>query len=76
MFKFLYNFLFIDQKTKEISHTKFGSIVGYAIMCWAFPYVILQGKTEVDYMIWLFFGAVVIGNRTAKKALTKDKQDG
>jgi len=75
MIKFLYNFFFIDQYTKELSHTKFWSNVGYIIMCWSFVYVILQGTTGIDYMLWLLFGAVVIGNRTAKKALTKGKDN-
>lgn len=67
MFNFLYNFLFIDRG--NISHTKFWSNVGYAIMCWSFVYVIWQGKTEIDYMLWMLFGVVVIGNRTLKKKL-------
>jgi len=73
MFKWLYNFLFIDQKTQTLSHTKFWSQTGYAIMCWSFVWVIYQGKTEVDYMLWALFGAVVIGNRTLKKVLVKDE---
>ena len=69
MFNFIYNFLFIDQKTKEVSHTKFWSNIGYAIMCWSFVWVIYQGKTEVEYMLWLLFGVVVIGNRTLKRVM-------
>jgi hypothetical protein len=40
-------------------------------MCWSFAWVIYQGKTEIDYMLWLLFGVVVIGNRTAKQILEK-----
>ena len=38
-------------------------------MCWAFVVVILEDKTHIDPTIWLIFGSVVIGNRTATKAL-------
>lgn len=73
MLKFLFNFFFIDQRNGHMSHTKFWSNIGYIILCWAFVWAVYQGKTDVDYMIWLFFGAVVIGNRTAKKVFMKDK---
>lgn len=74
MLKWIYKFLFIDISTDKLSHTKFWSQIGYGIMCWSFVYVILQGKTEIDYMLWMLFGVVVIGNRTLKRALLKDKQ--
>lgn len=70
MFKFLYNFLFIDQATKEISHTKFWSNIGYGIMSWGF----LSGTAPADYMLYIAFGAIVIGNRTAKNFLMKNKE--
>ncbi len=73
MFKFIYNFLFIDQKTQEISHTKFFSIIGYIIMCWSFIFVVYQGTTNIDYMLWALFGGIVIGNRTIKEKLMKNK---
>lgn len=69
MFRFLYQFLFVDQKGGTLSHTKFWSQIGYVIMCWAFVVVILEDKTHIDPTIWLIFGSVVIGNRTATKAL-------
>lgn len=78
MFHFLYQFLFVDQKSGTLSHTKFWSQIGYAIMCWAFVFVILEGKTAIDASLWLVFGSVVIGNRTAAKALntfTAKKKD-
>ena len=65
---FLYQFLFIDQKTKTLSHTKFWSNVGYAVMSFTFTYAVMFG-TEVDEMIWLLFGAVVVGNRTLNRAV-------
>ncbi len=77
MFKFLYNFLFIDQKTDKISHTKLFSIVGYVILSWAFIHVVENGTTSVDYMLWGIFSIVVIGNRSLieimKKGKDKDK---
>lgn len=76
MFNFLYNFLFVDQKSKLISHTKFFSVIGYIILCVMFPYAVLMGS-KVDYMFWGLFGAVVVGNRSLNKAIAnKDKKDG
>jgi len=69
MFKFLYQFLFIDQKSQTLSHTKFWSNMGYTIMCISFLFVVYQGTTDIDYMLWLLFGVIVIGNRTAKQIL-------
>lgn len=69
LFKLMYQFLFVDQKSGMLSHTKFWSQIGYAVMCWAFVFVILEGKTAIDASLWLVFGSVVIGNRTAAKAL-------
>jgi len=73
MFKFLYNFLFIDQNTKQLSHTKFWSNIGYGIMCWAFIFVLINDTTNIDYMFWVLFACAVIGNRTAKEIMKKDK---
>lgn len=79
MFKFLCQFLLIDQKSKTLSHTKFWSQIGYLIMCWAFVHITYYQVQVVDVLVWLVFGAVVIGNRTAIKALNtitnkKDEQ--
>lgn len=63
-FTFFKNFFFIDQKEGHMSHTKFFSVCGYIIMCWAFVHTTLQGQTDVDYMFWLIFGSIVIGNRS------------
>lgn len=73
MFKFLYNFLFIDQKTDKISHTKLFSIVGYVILSWAFIHVVENGTTSVDYMLWGIFSIVVIGNRSLIEIMKKGK---
>lgn len=64
----MYNFWLIDQAQGRMSHTKFWSNVGYLIMCATFPYAVVNGS-KVDYMLWLLFGAVVIGNRTLSRAL-------
>ena len=71
MFKFIYNFLFMDDG--KISHTKFWSNLGYGIMCWSFVHVVLEGSTAINYELWLLFGVVVIGNRTLKKKLLEKK---
>lgn len=68
-FKFIFQFLFVDQKEGHISHTKFWSQIGYAIMCWAFVWAIYTGETKVGYELWMVFGSVVIGNRAISKAL-------
>lgn len=69
LFHFIKQFLFIDQKSGMLSHTKFWSQVGYLIMCWSFVYIIWKGQTGVGYELWLIFGSVVVGNRTVAKAL-------
>lgn len=69
--KFIYNFLFIDHDTGFVSHTKFWSQVGYAVLTWAFVHSVLAGST-IGYEMYAFFGAIMIGNRTAKHAIKKD----
>ena len=68
MLKFLYNFLFVDQSVGRLSHTKFWSNLGYGTMIGTFIYAVIYGS-GADYMLWLIFGAVVVGNRTLKKAI-------
>ena len=70
MLNTLKQFLFIDQTTDQISHSKFWSNVGYAVMCFTFTYAVING-TEVDESIWMWFGSITIGNRTLKKVLQK-----
>ena len=68
MFKWLYKFLFIESATGKVSHSKFFSVVGYVIMCWAFVYgMVYDAKLAYEY--WVLFGVVVIGNKTLKKAI-------
>lgn len=67
----LYNFLLYDFANKHISHTKFWSNVGYLAMTWAFCHVIYVGETSVDYMLWLLFGVVVVGNKTLRDYIKK-----
>lgn len=71
MFKFIKQFLFIDQKTNLLSHTKFWSNVGYGVMCYTFVYAVMYGS-EIDYMLWGLFGMVVVGNRTVKEIFKKE----
>lgn len=56
----------MDQEHGRLSHTKFFSIIGYGIACWAFPYAVVYGS-KASYDLWLVFGAVVIGNRSLNK---------
>lgn len=65
--EFLKQFFFIDDHTGKISHNKFWSNVGYAVMCFSFVYCVYTGKAEVD--LWLVFGTLVMGNATANKVL-------
>jgi hypothetical protein len=66
MFRFLKNLLFVDQKTKLISHTKWWSNVGYTILCTHFIWV-TYASIEVDITLWVLFATVVVGNRTVMK---------
>lgn len=70
MIKFLYRFLFLDDK-HQVSHTKFWSNAGYACLCFTFVYAVIYGTT-VDVMIWALFGVVVVGNRTIVYLFNKD----
>jgi hypothetical protein len=67
-FKFLYNFFFVDQVKGHMSHTKFFSVLGYMTMIFAFLWIVVTGGT-VDNMLFMIFGAVVIGNRSLNKRL-------
>lgn len=71
LFKFLFQFIFVDQKTKELSHTKFWSHVGYSLLAWGFYTVIIAGVSEVDTTIWLVVGTILVGNRTLKHFVQK-----
>jgi len=66
-FTFIKQFLFIDSKTKQISHTKFWSNVGHAIMCGAFAFCVYKGVATTE--LWFVFGTLVMGNATANKIL-------
>lgn len=71
-FKFLFQFIFVDQKDPHVSHTKFWSQVGYATLVYTFIYAVRYGTT-VDVMIWALFGVVVIGNRTVIQLFGRHK---
>ena len=67
----LMNFLFIEQKTGELSHTKFWSNLGYATMIETFFYSVHYGS-KASETLWFVFGVVVIGNRTLLRLLGKN----
>ena len=71
--KLLFDLIFIDQKEGTLSHTKVFSVVGYVCMSFAFVWAVMYG-TSVDVMIWVLFGVVVVGNRTALKVLGRKEQ--
>ena len=69
--KFIYDFMCHDFTHDRVSHSKFWSNIGYAVMTWAFIHVINAGNTEVDYMLFLLFGVVVIGNKSLQDHIKK-----
>lgn len=72
MIKQIINFIFIDQKTERISHTKTFSNIGYALFCFGFIWH-TYSNTPIDVNLWTVFGVVVIGNRTLAKGLAIHK---
>lgn len=66
----LYEMVFIDLKTGEMSHTKFWSNIGYLCLCWSFIYQVLHN--QADFMVSAVFATVVVGNRTLLKFINKD----
>ncbi len=68
LFRFLYHFFFVNQTSGELSHTKFFSVIGYIIWCWAFPYTVIHGS-QASFELWMVFGAVVIGNHTLQSIM-------
>lgn len=69
---FWFNFIFIDQKTTTLSHTKAFSVLGYAILCGTFVWATLT-ETTVDTTLWLLFSVIVVGNRSLVKLLEQRK---
>lgn len=67
--RFLGNLFVIDQNTKQVSHTKLWSNVGYLIMCIAFLHQVWDSSVTTE--LYLVFGALVIGNRTLNKYISK-----
>lgn len=70
---FLYQFLFLDQNKKQLSHTKFWSNIGYGALVYTFVYAVINGTT-VDIMIWALFGIIVVGNRTVLQLFGRGTQ--
>lgn len=64
----LYQLLFIDQHTGNISHTKFWSNFGYGISCYILLHLLIT--KEFDILYWITFGVLVMGNTTANKIMT------
>lgn len=64
----LKNFFIIDQKTQNISHTKFYSNMGYITVIVMFIFSVIKQIT-IEPNLLLMFGAIVIGNRTAAKLI-------
>jgi len=62
MGKWLYEFFF-GTAEEGPNHVHFFSVLGYLIMCESFVYAVHE-KSGADYMLWLVFGAVVIGNKS------------
>jgi len=73
MLKALTNFIFIDQKTDSISHTKAFSVLGYGMLCVAFVYHTYT-KQPIDINLWTVFCVTVIGNRSISKIIAKKKE--
>jgi hypothetical protein len=65
---FLYRFIFVDQKKGHLSHTKFWSHIGYAVVTWAFIYAQLH-NLPLPTDLYFFIGSVLIGNRTIMQGL-------
>lgn len=61
MGKWLYEFFFGNSDTPD--HVHFFSVLGYIVMIESFIYAVHE-KSGADYMLWLVFGAVVIGNKS------------
>ncbi len=72
MFNFIKQLLFIDQKTKLISHSKMWSNLGYGLMCWSYWYTVLKEPT-LETAIMFAFGMIVIGIKPAKEFFNNKK---
>jgi len=73
MLKVLTNFIFVDQKTNTISHTKAFSVLGYLMLCAAFIYHTVT-QQPIDANLWTLFCVTVIGNRSINKIMSKKKE--
>lgn len=73
LLKAITNFVFIDQKTNSISHTKTFSVLGYTMLCLAFVWHTYT-KQPIDVNLWTVFCVTVIGNRSITKIMAKKKE--
>lgn len=66
---FIYQFLFIAQQTKQISHTKFWSQIGYALSSYVFVLAFISGSGTTE--LFVAYATIVLGNKTLIQLLKK-----
>lgn len=67
MLKWLYNFFFLDAK-RNVSHTKFFSVLSSIIILTLFPYTVIMDKSA-NVELFLVIGAMFLANRTVNKIM-------
>lgn len=70
--KFLYEFLFVNQTTGKLSHTKFLSIASGLVMLGLFVYVNIN-KIEVNVELWLVYASTMLGSHHLTRFLEYKK---
>lgn len=60
--------LYVNQKSKEVSHNKLHSNIGYMVCHCVFVYMALNGLTTE--IIWLTYGGMVLGTATMNKFIS------
>lgn len=65
MFKWLYNFIFVDFHNDKPSHTKFWSHIGYGAIIYSYT----TSATLDENWFWatMAIGGIVVGNKTVLK---------
>lgn len=66
---FIYQFLFIDQTTGRISHTKFWSQIGYLLSSYVFVLAFSSGIGTTE--LFVAYAAIVLGNKTLLQLMKK-----
>ena len=67
--QFLYQFLFVDQQTHLISHTKFWSQIGYLLSSYVFVLAFSSGIGTTE--LFVAYAAIVLGNKTLIQLMKK-----